>query len=58
MLADGVRRASNGISSVTTGRISTKVDRIVPLEALYQNCSNCSAPLHKMAARAKNIKNL
>ena len=47
--------ASNDIS-VTTGRISTKVDRIVPLEVLYQNCSNCSAPLHKMAARAKNRK--
>ena len=23
---------------------------------LYQNCSNCSAPLNKMAARAKNRK--
>ena len=31
--------ASNDIS-VTTGRISTKVDRIVPLEVFYQNCSN------------------
>ena len=43
-LASVMRRpqfASNG-SSVTTGRISTKADRIVPLEVLYQNCSNSS----------------
>ena len=46
--------ASNDISSVITGQISTKVDKIVPLEV--QNCSNRSAPLHKMAARAKNRK--
>ena len=44
---------SNDISFVTTVRISTKVDRIVPLEVLYQNCSNCSAPLHKMAPKLK-----
>ena len=47
--------ASNDIS-VTTGQISTKVDRIVPLVVLYQNCSNRSPPLYKMAARAKNRK--
>ena len=48
--------ASNDISSVITGQISTKVDKIVPLEVLYQNCSNRSAPLQKMAARDKNRK--
>ena len=55
----GVRRpqfASNDISSVTSGRISIKVDRIVPLEIHYQNCSNHTAPLHKMAAKSKNKK--
>ena len=55
----GVRRpqfASNDISSVTTGRISTKVDRIAPVAVLCQNCSNLSAPLLKMATRAKNRK--
>ena len=45
--------ASNDISFVTTGRISTKVDRIVPLEVLYQNCSNRSASLHKIAPKLK-----
>ena len=48
--------ASNDISSVTTGRTSTKLDRIIPWEVFYQNCSNRSAPLHKMATRAKNRK--
>ena len=47
---------SNDISSVTTGRISTKVDRIVTLEVFYQTCSNSSAPLNKMATKAKNRK--
>ena len=36
--------------------ISTKLDRIVPWEVLFQNCSNCLTPLHKMAASAKNRK--
>ena len=31
---------------------------IVPWEVLYQNCSNCSAPLHKMEARAKNSNDI
>ena len=44
---------SKDISTVTTGRISIKNRRIVPWEVHYQNCSNRSAPLHKMAARAK-----
>ena len=45
--------ASNDISSIIPGQISTKVDRIVPLEVLYQNGSNHSALLHKMAADLK-----
>ena len=52
------KTTSNDIFSVTTRRISTKLDWIVPWEVLYQNCSNQSAPLHKMAARAKNRKKL
>ena len=47
--------ASNDISA-TIGQISAKVDRIVPLAVLYKNCSNCTAKLHKMAARAKTRK--
>ena len=46
--------ASNDISAVNTGLVSTKVDRIVPWEVPYENCSNCSTPLYKMAVRAKN----
>ena len=45
-----VRRAqfaSNEISSVSTRRISTKVDRIISLAVLYQNCRSRSSPLHK-----------
>ena len=41
---------------VTTGQISTKLDRIVLKEVFYQNCSNCSSPLHKQETRAKNRK--
>ena len=48
--------ASNDIS-IITGQISSKIDRFVPWEVLFQNCSNRSTPLHKMAARAKNRKN-
>ena len=51
-----IKKTSNDISAVTTWQISTKLDRIVPWEVLYQSCSNISAPLHKMAARAKNRK--
>ena len=46
----------NDISSVLTGRISAKIDRIILLEVLYQNCSNRSALLYKMATRTKNRK--
>ena len=48
------KKTSNDIFYIPTGRISTRLDRIVPWEVHYQNCSNHSAPLHKMAARAKN----
>ena len=48
-----IEKTSNNIS-VTTGRISTKLDRLVPWEVFYQNCSNYSALLHKMATRTKN----
>ena len=44
------------ISSQTTDPISSILYRIVSLRALYQNCSNGSASLNKMAARAKNRK--
>ena len=52
-----LENTSNNIS-VTTGWVSTKLDRIVLCEVLYQTCSNCSSRLHKMAARAKNRENL
>ena len=47
---------SNAISSITTGRISNKHSRIVPWDVLYQNWSNFSALLHKMATRTKYRK--
>ena len=50
------KRPLNIISSVAGGLISKVFHRIVPLMALYQNYSNGSAPLNKMAARAKNRK--
>ena len=50
------KKTSNNISSVTPWPISTNLEKIVPWEVLYQNCSNCWAPLHKMAARTKNNK--
>ena len=40
--------------SVTLGQTSIKHDRIDPWEILYQNCSDRSALLQKIAARAKN----
>ena len=43
------RKTSDDISIVTTGQISTKLDRIIPWDVFYQNCSDRSAPLHKMA---------
>ena len=49
------KKTSNNIS-VIIGQISTKLDRIIPWEIPYQNCSNCSFSLHKMAARAKSRK--
>ena len=52
-----IDKTSNNIS-VTTGPISTKLDWIVLWEVLYQNCSNWSSPLHKMAFRVKNRKKL
>ena len=37
--------AIDDISSVTTVRISNKLDRIVPWEVLYHKCSNRFAPV-------------
>ena len=51
-----LEKNSNDISAVTTWQISTKLDRLVPWEVLYHNCSNLSAPQHKMATKAKNRK--
>ena len=51
------QKTSNDIFSITPGRISTKLDRIVPWEVLYQNCSKCYVQLNKMATRAKNRMN-
>ena len=51
------KNPSNNIFFVTTGQISTKLDRIVLRVVLYQNCSNCTSLLHKMATRAKNSNN-
>ena len=46
----------NDFSSKTARRVLKKFYRKVPWLTLYQNCSNRSAPLNKMAARAKNRK--
>ena len=51
-----LEKTSNDISAVTTGQISTKLDKIVSWEVLYQNCSKLSASLHLMAPCAKNRK--
>ena len=48
--------ALNEFSSKMAERILKLFYRKVPWVTLYQNCSNRSAPLHKMAARAKNRK--
>ena len=50
------KKTSNDITAVTTGQISTKLDRIVPWEISYQNCSNLSVPLHKMVPELKKKK--
>ena len=54
----GMRRASCVIHNLLqmTSPTGGWVGGIVPWEVLYQNCSNHSAPLHKMATRAKNRK--
>ena len=44
--------------SKTARRILKKNYMKVPWVTLYQNCSNLSAPLNKMATRAKNRKTL
>ena len=38
--------ASKDITCLTTGWIWTKLDRIDPYIALFDNCSNGSGPLH------------
>ena len=48
--------ALNDFSSKTAGRILKLFHSQVPWVILYQNCSNHSALLNKMAARAKNRK--
>ena len=48
--------ALNDFSSKTARRILKLFYRKVPWVTLYQTCSNSSAPLHKMAARAINRK--
>ena len=47
---------SNDFSSFTSGWILKLFHRNVPWITLYQSCSNCSARMNKMAARAKSRK--
>ena len=49
-----IEKRLNDISSVTAWPILTKLHRNDRWVSLYQNWSNRSAPLHKMAAKAKN----
>ena len=51
-----IEKPLNDFFSLTSASILKKIYRKVPWVTLYQNCSNRSAPLNKMAARAKNRK--
>ena len=48
------KKTLNHFSCYTCGWILKSFHRIVTWVTLYQNCSNHSAPLNKLAGRAKN----
>ena len=51
-----IEKPLNDFPSLTSASILKLLYRNVPKVTVYQNCSNRSAPLNKMAARSKNRK--